>query len=92
MAIRHNQDGKVTFVCTPEEDAKSVYLAGDFNQWNPQARRMVRRPDGSFRARMQLPPGEHEYKFVVDGKWCCDPDCRKLRENALGSTNSVVKL
>ena len=60
-----------TFVCEAEPGTKRVFLAGDFNNWDPAETRMVRR-NGAFRRRMHLPCGEYRYKFVVDGEWRAD--------------------
>ncbi len=54
-------------------DAGEVYLTGDFANWDPRAIPMKRQPDGTWIARVNIPPGEHEYKFVVDGTWTPDP-------------------
>ena len=80
----------VTFVCDLKSDAKKVFLAGDFNQWNPQVKRMTKFKDGSFRARMRLSPGEYQYKFVVDGMWFNDPAAPAQVMNEHGTLNSVI--
>ncbi len=82
----------MTFFCDMVPMAMRVFLVGDFNDWDPSARRMVRSRDGSFRARLELSPGEHEYKFVVDGKWEIDPTAPRQTGNAYGSLNSVVRV
>lgn len=82
----------VTFVCNLKNDAEKVFLAGDFNQWNPQAERMTRSKDGSFRARIQLPPGEYQYKFVIDGIWFNDPSAQAQVMNQHRSLNSVIRV
>jgi 1,4-alpha-glucan branching enzyme len=53
--------------------AKSVYVAGDFNQWDPTATKMTKTKDGSFKAKLKLTHGKHQYKF-----------CEGLREFAQG--------
>jgi hypothetical protein len=30
-------------------------------------------PDGHFMKSIKLAPGEHQYKFIVDGEWHMDP-------------------
>ncbi|MCA9250609.1 MAG: alpha/beta hydrolase-fold protein [Phycisphaerae bacterium] len=55
-------------------DAKQVFVAGTFNQWNPTAMPM-HGPDanGRFNLDVPLPHGRYEYKFVVDGsEWFTD--------------------
>lgn len=57
-------------------DAKSVNLAGTFNQWNPNALRMDADENGKgYTAELTLKRGRYEYKFVLNGsKWFADPD------------------
>src|ERR1035438_9813296 len=50
--------------------AEHVYVCGGFNDWHPTCLRMIGNPDsGLWEKRLLLPPGRHEYKFVVDGEW-----------------------
>ena len=77
------------FVCTVNPQAKSVYLAGDFNGWDPEADRMTRRGGGFVRV-VRLPRGEHQYKFIVDGQWTHDPAAARQAPNECGSLNSVI--
>ncbi len=72
--------------------ASEVFLAGSFNEWNPNALKMQREGD-EFVATLELAKGEHEYKFVVDGKeWKEDPQNPNKVSNGLGSENSVIRL
>lgn len=81
----------VTFICNVKPDARDVYLAGDFNGWQPSAERMMGR-QGRFTLKKRLPPGEYQYKFVVDGEWQADPQAPVQVPNECGSTNSVVRI
>lgn len=65
---------EVTFRCH-DPGAEKVFLAGTFNSWDPTAMAMERDAAGSWHAIVRLTPGRHEYKFVIDGVWCCDSDC-----------------
>lgn len=68
-----------------------VSVAGTFNNWNPKANPMKDNLDkGHFKAALRLPPGRHEYKFVVNGEWHIDPDCPEWAPNEHGSLNSVI--
>lgn len=91
MAIEKRSKNEIIFVFDQILDAKSVYLVGDFNEWDPKARRMVKARDGTFRAKMKLSPGDHAYKFVVDGIWLADPSCEQY-PNAFGTTNSIARV
>jgi 1,4-alpha-glucan branching enzyme len=54
-------------------DAKSVHLAGNFNDWNtsshPLSRTITGEGDGMWKRIVYLEPGVYEYRFVVDGMW-----------------------
>jgi len=90
MSVEHRKNGEVAFIYEPEGGARSVYVAGDFNNWDPGARRMVKVKDGSYRAKLELGPGKHQYKFVVDGEWRPDPTADSQCTNEFGTINSVV--
>jgi 1,4-alpha-glucan branching enzyme len=81
----------VTFVCEFDPFAKQVFIAGDFNEWNPTNTRMVKR-HGTFRRRLDITPGEHQYKFIVDGRWQTDPAAAMQIPNGIGSLNSVLNV
>ena len=68
-------DYEVTFAYKPPGKVESVYLAGTFNDWKETATKMDGPDaDGRYTAKLTLKPGNHEYKFVVDGKqWRTDP-------------------
>ncbi|UCF06371.1 MAG: glycogen-binding domain-containing protein [bacterium] len=53
--------------------AKSVFLVGDFNGWNPTIDKLVEL-DGRFEIRLYLLPGRYRYRFLVDGVSMPDPD------------------
>ena len=91
MIVRGKKKGDFTFVYRPEAVAKTVYLMGTFNRWNPTKNRMVKVKDGSFRAKVNLRRrGEYHYKFVVDGIWIEDPDSEWLPTKENGILNSFV--
>ena len=73
-------------------DAKSVYLAGDFNAWNTNSHLMKKGPDGMWRLSVRLPIGRHEYKFYVDGTWSQQFPCSAITYNTYGTYNCVIGL
>lgn len=82
---------EVTFIYRPGSgECRKVELAGSFNEWRPGVCRMTRQKDGSFRKRLQLAPGEHRYKFLVDGEWVSDPEAERLIPNPFGSLDSLL--
>jgi AMP-activated protein kinase-like protein len=80
----------VRFVLTAP-DAHEVTVAGTFNQWDSQATPLVR--TGSlWTATITLPPGQHQYAFVVDGvRWVPDPAAPAV-DDGFGRRNSVLTL
>lgn len=73
--------------------AEHVFVCGDFNDWQPTSLRMIGSSDlGLWEKRLVLPPGRHEYKFVVDGQWQHDRDARENVLNEFGTLNSVVEV
>jgi 1,4-alpha-glucan branching enzyme len=69
--------------------ASSVVVAGSFNNWDTQKTRLQRDGD-AWTANIPLVPGRYEYRFVVDGEWITDPNCKECVRNDYGSTNSVL--
>jgi len=70
--------------------ASTIALAGDFNGWSVTAHPMNKGPDDVWSVDVDLPPGRHEYKFLVDGKqWWNDPEAPKI-PNIWGTENSYV--
>lgn len=87
----------VEFSCQAP-DAKSVYLAGSFNDWNPEET-VMEEGGGIRKTELQLAPGRYEYKFVVDGRWCCDParddhdsSVAECVQNPFGTLNRIIEV
>ena len=53
--------------------ASSVSFASEANGWDPDAGQLEMGDDGLYRARLDLPAGNHGYKLVRDGEWILDP-------------------
>lgn len=72
--------------------AKRVSLAGSFNNWNAKKLSAKKDPKGNWTVKIKLPPGRHEYKFIVDGSWVNDPRCNSCITNSFGTQNCVVEI
>jgi hypothetical protein len=49
-------------------EAVSVFVVGDFNDWDPRATPLVRSdPSGAWTVAVALEPGLYQYSYVVDG-------------------------
>ena len=68
-----------------------VYLSGSFNSWNGAAKKLKDTTgDGDYSISLLIPPGKHEYKFVLNGEWHVDPECDDWVVNEHGTLNSVI--
>ena len=75
------------------EPGSNVFVAGSFNNWDATQLQMRDNPDsGVYKIVLLLPPGRHEYKFVVNGEWRMDPGCSEWAPNNMGTLNSVVSV
>ena len=80
----------VTFTVHAEK-GKAVYVAGEFNKWDPTAKKMAyKAKDGIYAATLKLAAGTYQYKFVIDGTWCADPENAEAVPNDQGTFNSVL--
>ena len=70
--------------------ARTVAVAGDFNQWSPSARPLRRDSGGRWTGSVKLAPGTYHYRFVVDGeRWVEDPLNSERAPNDYGTFNSI---
>jgi 1,4-alpha-glucan branching enzyme len=88
MATRKTTKQKVTFSYKAPQ-AQSVLLAGDFTEWQQSPLGMKKSRTGVWRKTVSLPPGRYEYRLLVDGQWCDDPECPIRQSNQLGGENCV---
>ena len=72
--------------------ARTVGIAGTFNDWQPEAAPMLPWGHGRWMNELSLPPGTYEYCLVVDGQWLPDPLASEAVPNLSGGTNSVLKV
>ena len=71
----------------------AVYVAGEFNGWDPTAKKMAYKAKaGLYEATVKLAAGTYQYKFVVDGTWCADPENANAVANDQGTFNSVIEV
>ncbi|XP_058127523.1 5'-AMP-activated protein kinase subunit beta-1-like [Anopheles ziemanni] len=65
---------------------KLVYVGGTFSEW--KALPMVE-SHGSFVTIVNIPEGDHQYKFLVDGEWMHDPKLKCVVRDK-GITNNLA--
>ena len=82
----------VTFTVHADK-GKAVDVAGEFNKWNPTAKKMAYKAKaGLYTATVKLAAGTYQYKFVIDGTWCADPENVNSVANDQGTFNSVINV
>lgn len=83
---------EVTFRFRPEGTPGAVSVAGYFNGWSVEASPLAD-PDGDglWELSVDLSPGRHPYKFVVDGTtWITDATAPEFEDDGFGGKNSVL--
>ncbi|KAG2461823.1 AAKB2 kinase, partial [Polypterus senegalus] len=68
---------------------KEVYIAGSFNNWSTKI--PLNKSHNDFVAILDLPEGEHQYKFFVDGQWVHDPS-EPVVTSQLGTINNLIQV
>jgi 1,4-alpha-glucan branching enzyme len=71
-------------------NARAVFVAGNFNGWDPRRTSLHKDSGGVWRTFLPLSPGRYEYRFIVDGQWQEDPGARESVPNPHGGRNSVL--
>jgi hypothetical protein len=80
----------VRFVFVAPQAAR-VAVTGGFANWDPEGIPMRSEGDGRWVAEVRLPPGVHQYVFVVDGtEWRPDPNATSQVDDGFGQQNSVL--
>jgi alpha-amylase/alpha-mannosidase (GH57 family) len=86
------ENGKVVFTFKEALDAKVVYLAGNFNNWNPTELTM-KKEDGVWKISLELEPGTYQYKYVIEGtNWKEDPEAPGYVDDGFGGYNGIFSL
>jgi 1,4-alpha-glucan branching enzyme len=71
-------------------DARRVCVAGSFNGWSTRSHCMSR-TGPVWTLSTLLPPGRHQYVFVVDERdWRADPGNPLSEDSGFGTRNSVL--
>ena len=82
----------VDFTYEPPDGATTVALAGDFNDWSPDAELMERKEDGPSRWLGRCRPASASPIGSVDReRWDTDPNAELFDDDGLGGQNAVVR-
>ena len=74
------------------KSCSEVKIAGDFTNWENSAIMMSKSGrSGEWTAAVRVAPGEHQYRFILDGNWYTDPSTEHA-QNSFGSDNSILRV
>jgi len=73
-------------------NARNVSVIGSFNNWKAERSVMWYNQDSkAWILEAQLPPGDHEYLFLVNGEELVpDPQAQMSRDDGFGNKNSIM--
>lgn len=86
--ITKSKNGTVTFTFDGQS-RKTVYLCGDFNRWDVNATRLVKK-DNQWTTQLKLKPGTYQFRYFVDGAWYNDKQADGYTPNPFGGENSLI--
>jgi serine protease AprX len=77
-----------------DPDAKSVALAGDFNEWDGASLPLSKNADGLWQIVVPAPlPGRYCYKYVLNGSnWIDDPGNGMREPDGFKGFNSILRI
>ncbi len=85
------KETKVTFVILHDPEQGRVYVAGDFNDWNPSGTQLVRRRNGTRSVSVMLKPGRYAFRYCTEeDEWFNDDAADEYEPSEMGSQNCIV--
>src|ERR1017187_846909 len=84
--------GDLIRFCCAAPRAESVYLVGDFNEWNSTSHPMEPWLKGWWSIQVPLLPGRHYYRFLVNGKAMLDPHAEEFARDEHDGKVSVINI
>jgi len=88
---RQPRKKRVTFTFEALE-AQQVIVTGTFCDWQIDFCSLKKDRKGQWKTTLNLLPGRYEYRFVVDGEWCDDPNCTERVPNEFDTENCVLRV
>lgn len=86
-----DENGNVRFRLRGYDNAENVIVAGSFNKWNEHLFKLYK-IDKGWELKVQMKPGEYEYRFIVDGQWMEDPSNPDKVRNEFNEYNSHINV
>ncbi|GEK09572.1 isoamylase early set domain-containing protein [Pseudoalteromonas sp. McH1-7] len=88
--FKTKDEAEVTFSFSHPQ-AKTVALVGDFNGWQPEPMKFVKK-ECAFKLKHRLPTDkDYHFRYLIDGEvWDNDHQADDYVPNGFGEDNSVV--
>ncbi len=87
--VRRQKNGSTRFVFIGNPGSR-VTVIGDFNQWDPYISPLQELQPGIFETTLNLSPGNHYYRLVVNGQEMADPANPRTVRNGWGRDLSLI--
>jgi 1,4-alpha-glucan branching enzyme len=73
-------------------EAETVFLVGDFNNWDESATPMEKLKSGKFKVTVDLEPNrDYQFRYLVNGnQWHNDWEADRYVANPFSGDNSIV--
>ncbi|MDA3958874.1 MAG: hypothetical protein PF479_19325 [Oceanispirochaeta sp.] len=84
------EEGGIVEFYIQTSPGKRVYLAGDFNRWDPYMTALREKEPGLYSTELSIKPGRYAYYFLVDGEPIPDPLNFQKNQNATGEEVSIL--
>jgi len=88
ITVYELSSGLTRFILPGYQQAKRVFLSGNFNNWST-LRGLMKKIDGGWLYDIKLVPGAYEYKYIIDGRWRTDPNNLQEINDGAGNVNSL---
>ncbi|MFH1319442.1 MAG: glycogen-binding domain-containing protein [Bacteroidota bacterium] len=72
-------------------DAKTVALAGNFNDWEKESL-FLKSKKGLWKLKIKLPRGKYEYVYIIDGKKIMPDSTKENIPDGFGGVNSLLEV
>eukprot|EP01104_Vermistella_antarctica_P014184 TRINITY_DN4422_c0_g1_i1.p1 TRINITY_DN4422_c0_g1~~TRINITY_DN4422_c0_g1_i1.p1 ORF type:complete len:255 (-),score=41.35 TRINITY_DN4422_c0_g1_i1:123-887(-) len=86
---RPRKPALIPTVITWNHGGSDVYVTGSFNNWSTKI--PLNKSERDFTTIQYLPPGVHQYKFIVDGRWQHAHD-QPIAADVNGNLNNCVEI
>ncbi len=91
IEIERGLVARVTFILPNSTWADTIYLVGDFNEWNHSSHPFQRGREGAWTLTLDLEVGRcYQFRYLHDGEWINDSQADGFVGNPHGSDNSLV--